>query len=246
MAGDRPQSDRAEQDLIEACRLFASVGFDRDAARCRWARGYLLRTAGPARRSARGTDVGPRPAGGDRLGGRRRGGDPRTGRGPAATGRARRSGFARLGRSGRCWPATWSPWARRRACWARSRSLAATFPRRPPPARGGGHPDPGVPARRGGLDVPAPRRRPPTTWSSRRSDRGLPAWPRLRRRPRHLTGRPVPRESARVPRHAVGHVPSFVVLHVELACLGREPCHRGVRRTCGRGGPGWEVSYQSG
>jgi transcriptional regulator with XRE-family HTH domain len=37
------QGDRAEQDLIEACRLFESVGFDRDAARCRWARGYLLR-----------------------------------------------------------------------------------------------------------------------------------------------------------------------------------------------------------
>ncbi|MFJ7210073.1 helix-turn-helix domain-containing protein [Amycolatopsis sp. NPDC098790] len=40
------QSGRAEQDLIEACRLFASVGFDRDAARCRWARGYLLRRLG--------------------------------------------------------------------------------------------------------------------------------------------------------------------------------------------------------
>ncbi|MEU0789775.1 tetratricopeptide repeat protein [Amycolatopsis sp. NPDC005961] len=40
------QSARAEQDLIEACRLFASVGFDRDAARCRWARGYLLRRLG--------------------------------------------------------------------------------------------------------------------------------------------------------------------------------------------------------
>ncbi|GLY41648.1 transcriptional regulator [Amycolatopsis sp. NBRC 101858] len=40
------QSERAEQDLIEACRLFASVGFDRDAARCRWARGYLLRRLG--------------------------------------------------------------------------------------------------------------------------------------------------------------------------------------------------------
>ncbi|WP_442875866.1 helix-turn-helix domain-containing protein [Amycolatopsis sp. NBC_01488] len=40
------QSGRAEQDLIEACRLFASVGFDRDAARCRWARGYLLRRRG--------------------------------------------------------------------------------------------------------------------------------------------------------------------------------------------------------
>nr|WP_245804863.1 helix-turn-helix transcriptional regulator [Amycolatopsis australiensis] len=40
------QADRAEQDLIEACRLFASVGFDRDAARCRWARGYLLRRLG--------------------------------------------------------------------------------------------------------------------------------------------------------------------------------------------------------
>ncbi len=40
------QSGRAEQDLTEACRLFASVGFDRDAARCRWARGYLLRRLG--------------------------------------------------------------------------------------------------------------------------------------------------------------------------------------------------------
>ncbi|MGW5722718.1 helix-turn-helix domain-containing protein [Amycolatopsis sp. NPDC003865] len=40
------QPERAEQDLIEACRLFASVGFDRDAARCRWARGYLLRRLG--------------------------------------------------------------------------------------------------------------------------------------------------------------------------------------------------------
>jgi transcriptional regulator with XRE-family HTH domain len=40
------RGDRAEQDLIEACRLFESVGFDRDAARCRWARGYLLRRLG--------------------------------------------------------------------------------------------------------------------------------------------------------------------------------------------------------
>lgn len=40
------QPDRAEQDLIEACRMFTSVGFDRDAARCRWARGYLLRRLG--------------------------------------------------------------------------------------------------------------------------------------------------------------------------------------------------------
>ena len=40
------RADRAEQDLTEACRLFASVGFDRDAARCRWARGYLLRRLG--------------------------------------------------------------------------------------------------------------------------------------------------------------------------------------------------------
>jgi transcriptional regulator with XRE-family HTH domain len=40
------EADRAEQDLIEASRLFASVGFDRDAARCRWARGYLLRRLG--------------------------------------------------------------------------------------------------------------------------------------------------------------------------------------------------------
>jgi tetratricopeptide (TPR) repeat protein len=40
------ESERAEQDLIEASRLFASVGFDRDAARCRWARGYLLRRLG--------------------------------------------------------------------------------------------------------------------------------------------------------------------------------------------------------
>jgi transcriptional regulator with XRE-family HTH domain len=40
------RADRAEQDLTEACRLFTSAGFDRDAARCRWARGYLLRRLG--------------------------------------------------------------------------------------------------------------------------------------------------------------------------------------------------------
>lgn len=40
------RADQAEQDLTEACRLFTSVGFDRDAARCRWARGYLLRRLG--------------------------------------------------------------------------------------------------------------------------------------------------------------------------------------------------------
>ena len=40
------ECERAEQDLIEASRLFASVGFDRDAARCRWAHGYLLRRLG--------------------------------------------------------------------------------------------------------------------------------------------------------------------------------------------------------
>ncbi|WP_431605682.1 tetratricopeptide repeat protein [Amycolatopsis melonis] len=40
------RADRADEDLIEASRLFASVGFDRDAARCRWARGYLLRHLG--------------------------------------------------------------------------------------------------------------------------------------------------------------------------------------------------------
>ncbi|MDQ7808370.1 helix-turn-helix transcriptional regulator [Amycolatopsis sp. A133] len=40
------RADRADEDLTEACRLFASVGFDRDAARCRWARGYLLRRLG--------------------------------------------------------------------------------------------------------------------------------------------------------------------------------------------------------
>ncbi|MBE8524251.1 helix-turn-helix domain-containing protein [Amycolatopsis sp. H6(2020)] len=40
------RADRADEDLTEACRLFASAGFDRDAARCRWARGYLLRHLG--------------------------------------------------------------------------------------------------------------------------------------------------------------------------------------------------------
>ncbi|MEV6832454.1 tetratricopeptide repeat protein [Amycolatopsis sp. NPDC051102] len=40
------RADRADEDLTEACRLFASVGFDRDAARCRWARGYFLRRLG--------------------------------------------------------------------------------------------------------------------------------------------------------------------------------------------------------
>ena len=40
------RTDRAEQDLTEAGRLFTSVGFDRDAARCHWARGYLLRRLG--------------------------------------------------------------------------------------------------------------------------------------------------------------------------------------------------------
>lgn len=40
------RADQADHDLTEACRLFASVGFDRDAARCRWARGYLLRRLG--------------------------------------------------------------------------------------------------------------------------------------------------------------------------------------------------------
>ncbi|RSD21869.1 helix-turn-helix domain-containing protein [Amycolatopsis eburnea] len=40
------RADQALRDLTEACRLFESVGFDRDAARCRWARGYLLRRLG--------------------------------------------------------------------------------------------------------------------------------------------------------------------------------------------------------
>ncbi|WP_240490776.1 helix-turn-helix domain-containing protein [Amycolatopsis vancoresmycina] len=40
------RADRAAEDLTEAVRLFASVGFDRDAARCRWARGYFLRRLG--------------------------------------------------------------------------------------------------------------------------------------------------------------------------------------------------------
>ncbi|MBE1498610.1 transcriptional regulator with XRE-family HTH domain/predicted negative regulator of RcsB-dependent stress response [Amycolatopsis lexingtonensis] len=40
------RADQALHDLTEACRLFTSVGFDRDAARCRWARGYLLRRLG--------------------------------------------------------------------------------------------------------------------------------------------------------------------------------------------------------
>ncbi|MET8851646.1 helix-turn-helix domain-containing protein [Amycolatopsis sp. NPDC004625] len=40
------RADRADEDLTEAVRLFASVGFDRDAARCRWARGYFLRRLG--------------------------------------------------------------------------------------------------------------------------------------------------------------------------------------------------------
>ncbi|WP_091294300.1 helix-turn-helix domain-containing protein [Amycolatopsis xylanica] len=35
--------DRADEDLGEALRLFTSLGYDRDAARCRWARGFLLR-----------------------------------------------------------------------------------------------------------------------------------------------------------------------------------------------------------
>ncbi|MEC3979735.1 helix-turn-helix domain-containing protein [Amycolatopsis sp. H20-H5] len=38
--------ERAEADLTEAVRLFASLGHDRDAARCRWARGYLFRHTG--------------------------------------------------------------------------------------------------------------------------------------------------------------------------------------------------------
>ncbi|WP_439376806.1 tetratricopeptide repeat protein [Amycolatopsis lexingtonensis] len=40
------RAEQALRDLTEACRLFTSVGFDRDAARCRWARGYLLRRLG--------------------------------------------------------------------------------------------------------------------------------------------------------------------------------------------------------
>ncbi|EMD27494.1 helix-turn-helix domain-containing protein [Amycolatopsis azurea] len=38
--------DRAEKDLARALRLFTSIGYDRDAARCRWARGFLWRRLG--------------------------------------------------------------------------------------------------------------------------------------------------------------------------------------------------------
>ncbi|MFI6301787.1 helix-turn-helix domain-containing protein [Amycolatopsis thailandensis] len=38
--------DRAEKDLARALRLFTSLGYDRDAARCRWARGFLWRRLG--------------------------------------------------------------------------------------------------------------------------------------------------------------------------------------------------------
>ncbi|SFG90344.1 helix-turn-helix domain-containing protein [Amycolatopsis regifaucium] len=38
--------DRAEKDLSRALRLFTSIGYDRDAARCRWARGFLWRRLG--------------------------------------------------------------------------------------------------------------------------------------------------------------------------------------------------------
>lgn len=37
---------RAEKDLSHALRLFTSLGYDRDAARCRWARGFLWRRMG--------------------------------------------------------------------------------------------------------------------------------------------------------------------------------------------------------
>ncbi|WP_158885306.1 helix-turn-helix domain-containing protein [Amycolatopsis anabasis] len=39
-------ADRADADLSEALRLWSALGFDRDIARCRWARGFLLREVG--------------------------------------------------------------------------------------------------------------------------------------------------------------------------------------------------------
>jgi transcriptional regulator with XRE-family HTH domain len=39
-------ANRADAELAEALRLFTALGFDRDAARCRWARGFLLREVG--------------------------------------------------------------------------------------------------------------------------------------------------------------------------------------------------------
>ncbi len=38
--------ERAEKDLSRALRLFTSLGYDRDGARCRWARGFLWRRLG--------------------------------------------------------------------------------------------------------------------------------------------------------------------------------------------------------
>jgi transcriptional regulator with XRE-family HTH domain len=38
--------DRADADLTEAVRLFDSLGYDRDVARCHWARGFVLRRLG--------------------------------------------------------------------------------------------------------------------------------------------------------------------------------------------------------
>ncbi|WP_051116303.1 helix-turn-helix domain-containing protein [Amycolatopsis nigrescens] len=40
------RTDRADAEVTEALRLFGSLGFERDAARCRWARGFLLRESG--------------------------------------------------------------------------------------------------------------------------------------------------------------------------------------------------------
>ncbi|WP_410656278.1 helix-turn-helix domain-containing protein [Amycolatopsis sp. lyj-112] len=39
-------TERAEKDLSRALRLFTSIGYDRDAARSRWARGFLWRRMG--------------------------------------------------------------------------------------------------------------------------------------------------------------------------------------------------------
>ena len=40
------EPDRADAALAEALRLFTGLGFTRDAARCRWARGFMLRRMG--------------------------------------------------------------------------------------------------------------------------------------------------------------------------------------------------------
>ncbi len=47
------EPDRADAALAEALRLFTELGFPRDAARCQWARGFVLRRMGRLDRARR-------------------------------------------------------------------------------------------------------------------------------------------------------------------------------------------------